>query len=111
MTYTDRITWEPLRKLDSSTLGGLGTYTRIGTALSNQSYITKMVNLSNVDVEISIDGTTSIDILPAGGFWLYDNDTSVNPNPEGIPKGTQLFVSGSSGTGYIYLVTLYIVSI
>jgi len=106
MGYTQRITWEPLRSLDSASF--TGSYQRLGTALVNPSIIIKMVNNSTVDVLISLDGSTDVDVCPAGSFWLYDEDTSGNPSPEAIPAGTQIFVKGSAGTGSVYLVTQYI---
>ncbi len=110
MAYTDRITWEPLRSIDSATLNG--TYQTIGTALAHPGYIVKMVNNSTSLVTVSITGAASsdIDVCPAGSFWLYDEgkvgQSSAFPS---LPQGTQIFVKGSAGTGSIYLVVQYIV--
>lgn len=108
MAYTQRITWEPLRSVDSATLTGV--YVPIGSALAHPSIILKLVNNSNVLVTISIDGVTDIDVAPANSFWLYDEDTSGNPSPESIPEGTQIFIKGAAGVGLIYLVSQYIVT-
>ena len=109
MGYTNRITWEPLRSVNSSTFSG--TYVPIGTPLANPAIIVKLVNNSNVLVTISIDGATDIDVAPAGSFWLYDEDASGNPAPESIPEGTQFYVKGSAGTGLVYLVVQHIITI
>lgn len=86
------------------------TYNKIGKPLSNASYICKMVNNSNVAVNISIDGANDIDICPAFSFWLYDEGKGA---PLGfqpaLPAGTQFSIKGPVGSGLVYLVTQYIV--
>lgn len=105
MGYTQRISWEPLRSIDSSTL--TGSYQALGTPLAHPSYVLKLVNNSSVLVTISIDGATDIDVAPASSYWLYDEGkTSAH---ESVPQGTQVYVKGSAGTGLIYLVSQYIV--
>lgn len=106
MGYTQKITWETLRHIDSADLSG--SYLALGTPLANPSVILKMVNNSNVLVTISINGTSDIDVCPAGTFWLYDEAAISSQQYDGIPAGTQIFVKGSAGTGLIYLVTQYI---
>lgn len=108
MSYTQRINWEPLRSVDSATF--TGTYAAVGSPLAHSAYILKLVNNSNVLVTVSIDGVSDIDVCPANSFWLYDEDTSGNPTPEGIPQGTQVFVKGTVGVGLVYLVSQFIVT-
>jgi hypothetical protein len=104
MAYTTRIAWEPLRSIDSATLAG--AYAPVGGPLANPSFILKMVNNSTVDVTVSIDGVTDIDVLPAGSFWLYDEDKS--QAHESMPEGTQIFVKGAAGVGLIYVVSQFL---
>lgn len=112
MSQTNRITWEILRSLDTSTMSSSSTFYPVGTALLYPSYKLKMVNNSNVDVLVSIDGTNSYDICPAGSFWLYDEtqaqiNTSSSP---AIPAGTQISCKASTaGTGTVYLVSQFLV--
>lgn len=112
MSQTNRITWEVLRTLDTSTMSSSSTYYNVGTALLRPSYKLKMVNNSNVLVTVSIDGVSDYDVCPAGSFWLYDEtqaqiNTSSSP---AIPQGTQISCKATSaGTGLIYLVSQYIV--
>jgi hypothetical protein len=106
MAFTNRITWETLRSVDSATLTGV--YVPVGSAFAHPSYKCKLVNNSNVLVTISIDGATDIDVAPAGSFWLYDE--TITAREEALPKGTQIFVKGTVGTGLIYLVTQYLVT-
>ena len=110
--YTSRIQWETLRSVDSSTLST--SYVALGTALLYPSYILKLVNNSTILVTISINGTTDIDIAPAGSFFLYDESkyiAGIGPGAPSIPAGTQIYVkssTGSGGTGLIYLVSQYL---
>ena len=107
MAYTTRLTWEQLRSINSATL--TGSFQPVGGPLLYESYIFKMVNNSTSLVTVSWDGVNAYDVLPAGSFFLYDCDTSGIPTPEGFPAGTQIFVSGSAGTGLIYVVSVYVV--
>ena len=108
---TTRIAWETLRSRLGSTFDN--SYQTLGTALAHPSYILKMVNNTTVDVTVSINGTSDIDVCPAGSFWLYDESRyipGVSPMPA-LPQGTQIFVKGAvAGTGTIYLVTHYLIT-
>ena len=109
MAYTSRIAWEALRSVDSTTLAG--AYVALGTPLAHPSYILKMVNNSDTDVLVSVDGVNPIDVCPAGSFWLYDEGKiGLSAGYPGMPQGTQIYISGTVGTaGSIYLVSQYIV--
>lgn len=108
MGYTNRVTWEPLRTLDSATLAG--AYVALGTPLAHPSYICKVVNNSSVLVTISIDGASDVDVAPAGSFWLYDEGkVGLSGSSPALPQGTQIYVKGVAGVGSIYLVSQYIV--
>jgi hypothetical protein len=109
MSFTEKITWETLRSIDSATL--TGGFSAIGTPLLHGSYILKLVNTSTVLVTISIDGVTDIDVAPPNGFWLYDEGkVGQSGHIPAVPQGTQIFVKGPAGVGLIYLVTQYIVT-
>jgi len=108
MAYTNRISWEVLRSIDSATF--TGSYQALGTPLQFPSYILKLVNNSSVLVTISIDGTNDIDIAPAGSFWLYDEGkVGMSSAFPAVPAGTQIYVKGSASTGSVYLVSQYVV--
>ena len=108
MSYTQRLAWETLRSIDSATL--TGSYQAVGAPLANPSYICKLVNNSTSLVTISIDGLVDVDVAPASSFWLYDESKgSTVASAPSLPRGTQIYVKGSAGTGSIYLVTQYIV--
>jgi hypothetical protein len=106
--YSNRLSWENLRSIDSATF--TGSYQAVGTPLAHPSYICKLVNNSTVLVTISIDGINDVDVAPANSFWLYDEGKvgSSSSNPA-LPAGTQIYIKGSAGTGSVYLVTQYII--
>jgi len=108
MAYTQRIAWETLRSIDSATF--TGSYQNLGTPLLYPSYICKLVNNSTVLVTISIDGVNDMDIAPANSFWLYDEGKvgQVSAFPA-LPRGTQIMVKASAGTGSVYLVSQYLI--
>lgn len=108
MTYTNRISWETLRSIDSATF--TGSYQNLGSPLVYPSYICKLVNNSTVLVTISIDGINDVDVAPANSFWLYDEGkVGLSSALPALPAGTQIQVKGSvAGTGSVYLVSQYI---
>jgi len=108
MAYTQRIAWENLRSINSATL--TGSKQALSTPLLYPSYICKLVNNSTVLVTISVDGVNDVDVAPANSFWLYDESkVGLAGAFPALPAGTQFYVTGSAGTGLIYLVSQYIV--
>lgn len=107
--FTQRLLYEPIRSADTASAS---TYLVVGTPLLHPSSLIKMVNLSNQDVLISLDGTTAVDVCPSNGFWLYDVTTnSPHTNHIFVDQGRQYYIqttSGMSGTGLVYLVVQYI---
>lgn len=108
MVYTQRLKYDTIRSIDSSTF--TGSFQALGTPLSFPGAIVKLVNNSSVLVTISTDGVNTHDVAPAGSFWLYDCVSNAPPqkDPIFIPSGTQYLVNGASGTGLVYLVVQYI---
>lgn len=106
---TQRIAWETLRSIDSSTF--TGSYQAVGTPLLHPGYIVKLVNNSTVLVTISIDGINDMDVAPGNSFWLYDEGKSGNSSfMPALPQGTQIMVKGSAGSGSVYLISQYIIT-
>ncbi len=88
---------------DASTFDG--TYQTLGDALSDSVVLIKCINNSDKDVDISIDGTTDHDFIPAGSFFLYDVRTNHGVNNDlRFPLGTQFYTKSTAGTGDIYLI-------
>jgi hypothetical protein len=108
MAYTRKLLPDLLRSIDSATF--VGTYLALGTPLTYNCSIVKLVNNSTVLVTVSIDGVNDYDVAPGNSFYLYDV-TSDSPQESGsifISKGTQYYVKGSVGSGLVYLVTYYV---
>jgi hypothetical protein len=109
MAFSQKLAWENLRSIDSSTF--TGSYQALGTPLNHPGYIVKLVNNSNVLVTISTDGSHDMDVAPANSFWLYDESKSGTPPlQQAIPANTQFYIKGSVGTGLVYLVVQYILN-
>ncbi len=112
MGYTCNIDWETIRSLDTATMASSSTHYNVGGPLLHPSYKLKMVNLSNVNVLVSKDNSTDIDVCPAGGFWLYDETQAQFPSATvpAVPQGTQISVKAAApGIGSVYLVSQFIV--
>jgi len=97
------------RQRDSA--GFNGTYQVLGGPLLYASPLMKFVNNSNVDVFISWNGVDDHDIIPAGGFALYDFCSDAG-TIRGLfaAKGIQFWVKGTAaGTnaGSVYQVVFY----
>jgi hypothetical protein len=109
MSFTQRLLYETLRSVDTSTAT---SYVALGSSLAHPASLIKMVNLSNKDLLVSLDGSTAVDICPANGFWLYDVTTnSPHTNHIFIDQGRQYYVQttdGMAGTGLVYLAVQYI---
>lgn len=97
--------WEPLRTKASSAVSG--TYSTIGTPLVYPAFILKIYNGSTEDVIVSVDGTTDMDVVPTSSSVIYkiDNESGL----ESISMGTQFYLKGTTGTGNIYITSIYIV--
>lgn len=104
-----RVAWEPLRSINSATF--TGSYQALGTPLANSCFLVKVVNNSNVNVLISTDGTTDMDVVPAGGFFLFDETANASRDSGlTIHNKTQFYIKGSAGggnSGLVYLVVQY----
>lgn len=91
---------------DSSTFDN--TYQTLGSSLSEAGVLVKVINDSNVDVDVSTDGTTDMDYVPAGTFFLYDLRTNHGPEVQfAFKKGTQFYIKGAAaGSGSVYLTVI-----
>ena len=101
------VAYDAARSVNSATLSG--SFMVLGSPLTFQARIIKIVNNSGVDVTVSTDGVTTMDFVPKNGFTLYDLGTNRgNDSPCFVfPSGTQFYVNGTASTGLIYLICLY----
>lgn len=89
------------------------SYTTIGSALTRNWRITRIINDTDGDILISADGTTDNLYLPAGSFVLYDfatNAVSVNESDWFVTEiGTQFYVKYTSAptSGSVYIEGVY----
>lgn len=104
-----RAAFETLRSLAFGSISG--SFAKIGGPLLNPARIVKLTNTTDKDMIISIDGTNNHDIIPAGGFVLYDITTNHSANIQGffVPQGTQFWVKQVTAptSGSVYLTVVY----
>ena len=107
--FGKRLTYEVRRSIDAATF--TGSYQKIGTPLLHPSCLIKLVNNSNVLIDVSIDGTNDHDVAPQNSFWLYDvtSDSPTTTDPIFIEQGRQYWVKGAAGVGFVYLVVQYVI--
>ncbi len=101
------LTPEERRSIDSSTL--TGSFQLVGSVFSHPIILLKIVNVSDEDVDISYNGSTVHDIVPANGFTLYDANTNRYRDNEGMQWAVNqgVWARGTAGTGNIYVVAFY----
>jgi hypothetical protein len=96
----------------SLAFGSVGaTYTALGTPTTHLMRILKIVNNTNADLNISFDGTTNNDFVPANSFVLYDFETNSSTDYDFfLALSTQLYVNYNTGaptSGSVYAVMVY----
>lgn len=110
-TYDYRVKSIPMVSFD--TAGLTGTLAALnGTGTTQSLKVLSMYNASDVDVTLSLDGTTDNFIMPAGGTLILDCQTNSDGKGTGrgrwnVPKGQIIYGSGSAGTGLIYTMGWY----
>jgi hypothetical protein len=87
-----------------------GTYAALGTPFTHPMRLIKIVNTCDTAMNISFDGTTNNDFIPAGSFALYDL-TANQETQSGFyfQIGTQVYVKQATApsSGAVYLIALY----
>ena len=100
---TERLSFE-LKEFNAASL--TGAYQNFGAVLSAPAVSAEIFNASNVDVYISIDGTTNHMRIPANSvlpICPYNKHNHQNKSRIVFAEGTQLSIKQvtASGTGYI----------
>lgn len=101
--------FEKLRSLAYGSITNSG-YTAIGTPLTNPSAAFRIVNNTDGDILISIDGVNDYFFLPAGTFVLYDVQSNRNYNKSFLfPQATQFYAkySSSPSKNSVYVESMY----
>lgn len=100
----------PLRSLAFGSISG--AYAALGSALTNPGRLIKITNDTDANMLISTDGVTDHDIIPAGGFALYDigtNRTNISGSLD-FERAERFYVkeeSAAATSGSVYLTVLY----
>jgi len=86
-----------------------GMYAPVGTPFNHAMRLVKFVNTTNANLTVSFDASTDNDIIPAGGFALYDLTTNKTlPDTTFVfQASTQVYVKGSPTSGSFYVVAVY----
>lgn len=94
----------PYRTISAATF--TGSFIVLGAPLPQACFMIRIVNETDVDVAISYDGTTPHDYIPTETQVTLGFQGNSQPNNYTalIPKGTQVYVRGSAGSGNIYLI-------
>lgn len=104
-----RIRWEPRRSLAFGVLNN--TYQGLGAAITTPARMIKIVNTTNADIDISLDGITDMDIAPASSAFIYDfaSNKSTNGGNLCLATGDRFYVktAGAPTSGAVYLVVIY----
>ncbi|MFP3859214.1 MAG: hypothetical protein ACLFUW_00180 [Bacteroidales bacterium] len=99
MAYGTRATFEPLREVASGSI--TGSYTALGSAIIDHARIVRIVNATNDQAYLSLDGSTDHIRMAANSFYLLDFSTNkVRDDGLFLPVGTTFYVkhTGSAPT-------------
>jgi hypothetical protein len=108
MSVKNSMMFIPLTSIDSATF--TNSYQAINpSGLPNPLFAFKVINNSTVDITGSIDGSTDHFFVPKATAFVYDLQTNSSPQNDlcVMKQRTVVYVSGSSGTGSVYLEGLY----
>jgi hypothetical protein len=97
-----------MTSIESTTISG--TYAVINSSgLPVGCCILNIINNSDEDVTVSYDGVTDHDYVPTltDRNLYFQTNAQPNTNIARLAAGTKVYVKGSMGTGYIYLVGWY----
>ena len=102
-------------KMDSITSfnssGLSGTLQAINTSgFGGPAFLIRIVNDSTVPVAVSFDGVRAHDYVHKASTLELNLQTNSMPNGfvSCFKKGTKVYVSGTAGSGYIYLAVYYL---
>jgi hypothetical protein len=86
-----------------------GTYKVLTTSLEQACFLISFINNSDVPVTISYDGTNAHDYVRANSTRDLNFQTNSRPgnNKALLKKGSPVYIKGTVGTGYIFLVGYY----
>lgn len=92
--------------------GGAG-YQIIGSKIEVPIRILKVYNNTDADMDVSFDGVTTKDFIPAGGGYIYDFGSDKASQAGTLEQPPTLFyvkytsAAPSAGTACVYVVVIY----
>jgi hypothetical protein len=104
-----RARFDGLRSIPFGSISG--TYALIDSPLNFPCRIIKLVNTTDGEVLISVNGIDDHDVIPAGGFVLYD--ATANRSDMGgvflFAEGDRFYVKSDAAltSGTVYLTTIF----
>jgi hypothetical protein len=105
MTYGTRVKIDAVRQLAYTALST--SFTALGGPTTTHTRIFRLVNTTNTDVYISVDGVTNNFRLASGSFLLLDLSTNrIQDDGLFLMVGTQFYVAtvtGSAASGNVWL--------
>ena len=109
MAFGTKVSFEAVREVAAASIGA--SYAAVGTALIDHARLIGINNSTDVDVYISLDGTTDHIRVAAGGFKLYDfTSNQVTADGFFVNVGTIFYakrVSGAASTGTLWIEVIY----
>lgn len=105
MNVKNFMSYIPRTSIDSSAL--TSSYQPINpNGTSGSCWTFDIINNSTSDIDVSFNGSTDHDFIPANSIKIIDIQTNSQPNNDInlMKKGQIVYVKGSAGTGIIYLV-------
>lgn len=111
MAFGTRVNFEAVREIAFSSISA--SFSAIGSPLANHSRLIAINNSTDVEIYISLDGTTNHIRVSPGGFKLYDFTTNKVEN-DGffVHIGTTFYVkrvSGAPTIGNVWIEVVYAV--
>ena len=96
----------PVTAFDSA---ALTTPFQVFETLPESVFLIRLINQSSVAIFISYDGTNINDVVPATSVAELNFITSSLPSNASalMARNTTLYVSGTAGTGFIYVAAYY----
>lgn len=104
MAFGTRVSFDSIREIAFGSISG--SYASVGTALDDHARIVRIVNSTNGEMYISLDGTTDHVKMAANSFVLWDLSTNkIKDDGLFLPIGTQFYVKQSTAptTGSLWV--------
>lgn len=103
MAATNKL--EPVQRQTFNCAGLTGSYAIVNAGgFGVDLAILKMYNGSLQDIDLSYDGSTDHDVIPAGGTFVLDIQANKEGDRAAWPAGREVFVKGTASAGTLYIV-------